>query len=198
MRRGICSRGTATTLSPVWNEHGWRHLPPVLHWSWGVFVMRTLQLTRYALIVVLIGLVATALSIMWAVHRDVQPTSGLMPTFAAIASYAWPEHIKVGLPGWPIIEYKLPRKPSNITLLVMNLGAIVIFTLALCLLVRFERKEREAVRGLLTRNAPTHAEAVHEPFPVFTKSVSGLLRRPDTAAPHRLSPPVGKSDDARS
>jgi hypothetical protein len=93
--------------------------------------MGTLRLTRYTLYGVFLLLAALAARLAWAVHEGLKPPS-------------WIPRVKFGGIWGVHLDFSQPTAPDAMPLLLMNIGGIGAVLVMVLMLVRFERKEREA------------------------------------------------------
>lgn len=108
--------------------------------------MHTFRLARYALLGTLFALVIAAVGILVSIGIDANKT----PAWFS----AGIEHFRCGISQWwppqPYCELKAAAKPDWVIPALMMVAAIVGVVLTLCLLVRFERTEVEAMQASLT------------------------------------------------
>jgi hypothetical protein len=110
-------------------------------------VVYSLRVARYALLGILFALVIAAVGILVSIGIDANRT----PTWFS----AGIEHFRCGVSEWgwlplPYCELKSAAKPDRVIPALMMVAAIIGVVLTLCLLVRFERKEAEAIQASLT------------------------------------------------
>jgi hypothetical protein len=97
-----------------------------------------LRLTRYALAVVFVALVVVELNILWALLSGLHASPSWLSRF-----FSWLSHLNIEVFG---IKVRLASAaPTDaLPLLMTNTGLMVMIALTVCVLVWFERKEREA------------------------------------------------------
>jgi len=116
--------------------------------------VHTLRLARFALLGTLFALVAAAAGTLVSIGLDANKTPGW---FAGGL-----EHFRCGLSDWawlplPYCEVRSAARPDKLGPAMVMVGAIVGVVLALCLLVRFERRQAEATPLILTSNQEASA-----------------------------------------